>query len=153
MGVFGLGFLPFAERSQRATRQIDGRFGACRRTDYVYMILKGDILPSLSLQQKHEWAMAFLKMYSNGILVAKIFWGLWLIPLGLLFYKSGFMSRILGILLILGGIAYLIEVFTALIFPDYRSFVSQFTSIAVAIPEISTTFWLLIKGVKEVKEN
>lgn len=117
------------------------------------MILKGDILLSLPLQQKHEWAMAFLKMNGNGVLVAEIFWGLWLIPLGLLFYKSGFMPRILGILLIIGGVAYLIEVSAKLVFTDYRFFVSQFTSIAVALAEFSTTLWLLIKGVKDVKNN
>jgi Domain of unknown function (DUF4386) len=112
------------------------------------MILKGDILPSLTPQQQQEWAMAFLKMNGNGILVVEVFWGLWLIPLGLLFYKSGFMPRLLGALLVLGGIAYLIQVGTALIFPAYSPFVNQFTSIAVAIPEFSTVLWLLIKGVK-----
>jgi Domain of unknown function (DUF4386) len=115
------------------------------------MILKGDIMPPLQVEQKQEWAMAFLKMNSNGILVAEIFWGLWLIPLGQLFYKSGFMPRVIGILLIIGGIAYLIQVFTVLVFPEYRFFVNQFTSVILPISEFSTIFWLLIKGVKEEK--
>jgi Domain of unknown function (DUF4386) len=117
------------------------------------MILKGEIMPSLQVEQKQEWAMAFLKMNTNGILVAEIFWGLWLIPLGLLFYKSGFMPRIIGILLIIGGIAYLIEVSAQLVFRDYRFFVNQFTSIILPISEFSTIFWLLIKGVKEVENS
>jgi hypothetical protein len=117
------------------------------------MILKGDIWTSLPIEQKQEWAMAFLKMNSNGILVAEIFWGLWLFPLGQLFYKSGFMPRIIGILLILGGVTYLIEVSAQLVFRDYRFFVNQFTSIILPISEFSTIFWLLIKGVKEVKET
>jgi hypothetical protein len=117
------------------------------------LILKGELLPSLPLQQQQEWAMTFFKMYGNGILVAEIFWGLWLIPLGQLFYKSGFMPRILGILLNMGGIAYLIEVGTNLVFPDYRFFVDQFTSVILPISEFSTILWLLIKGVKEVKET
>jgi Domain of unknown function (DUF4386) len=115
------------------------------------LILKGEILTYLTPQQQQEWAMTFLKMNANGILVVEIFWGLWLIPLGLLFYTSGFMPRLLGILLVMGGVAYLIEVGTSLVFPDYRSFVSQFTSIAVAIPEFSTVLWLLIKGVNAQK--
>jgi hypothetical protein len=117
------------------------------------MIAKGDILPSLPLQERQEWAMAFLKMNANGILVAEVFWGLWLIPLGLLFYKSGFMPRIVGILLVIGGIAYLIQVFTNLVFTDYRFFVNQFTEVILPISEFSTILWLLIKGVKEVKVN
>lgn len=113
------------------------------------MILKGDIMPSLAIEQKQEWATAFLKMNGNGILVAEIFWGLWLIPLGQLFYKSGFMPRIVGILLVIGGITYLIEVSAQLIFRDYRFFVNQFSSVILPISEFSTIFWLLIKGVKE----
>ena len=115
------------------------------------MVLKGDILPYLPIEQKQEWAMAFLKMNSNGILVAEIFWGLWLIPLGKLFYKSGFMPLIVGILLVIGGIAYLIEVSAQLVFRDYRFFVNQFTSIILPISEFSTILWLLIKGVKTQK--
>jgi hypothetical protein len=110
-------------------------------------------LPSLQAHQQQEWAMTFFKMYSNGILVAEIFWGLWLIPLGQLFYKSGFMPRIIGVLLILGGIAYLIEVATNLVFPDYRFSVSQITGVILPISEFSTILWLLIKGVKEVKQT
>jgi Domain of unknown function (DUF4386) len=115
------------------------------------MVLKGDIMPSLPIEQKQEWAMAFLKMNGSGILVAEIFWGLWLIPLGLLFYKSGFMPRIVGILLVIGGIAYLIEVSAQLVFRDYRFFVNQFSSVILPISEFSTILWLLIKGVKDVK--
>ena len=112
------------------------------------MIVKGDILTSLPIQQKEEWAMTFLKMNSNGILVAEIFWGLWLIPLGLLFYKSGFMPRIIGILLIIGGITYLFEVSVNLVFREYRSFINPITSVILPISEFSTILWLLIKGVK-----
>jgi Domain of unknown function (DUF4386) len=117
------------------------------------LILKGEVLPSLPPQQQQEWAMAFLKMNSNGILVVEIFWGLWLIPLGLLFYKSGFMPRIIGILLVIGGIAYVIQVSANLVFTEYRFFVNQFTSVILPISEFSTILWLLIKGVKEVKET
>ncbi len=117
------------------------------------MILKGDILPSFSPQQQQEWAMAFLKMNANGILVVEIFWGLWLIPLGLLFYKSGFMPRIIGVLLVGGGIMYLIEVCTNVVFPEYRAFINPITSVILPISEFSTILWLLIKGVKTVKND
>jgi Domain of unknown function (DUF4386) len=117
------------------------------------LILKGEVVKSFAPEQQQELAWTFLKMYGSGILVAEIFWGLWLIPLGQLFYKSGFMPRILGILLIIGGIAYLIQVFTALVFPDYRYFVNQFTEVILPISEFSTILWLLIKGVKTVKNS
>jgi hypothetical protein len=115
------------------------------------LILKGDVLKSFAPEQQQELAWTFLKMYGSGMLVVEIFWGLWLIPLGQLFYKSGFMPRILGVLLIIGGIAYLIQVFTALVFPEYRFFVNQFTEVILPISEFSTILWLLIKGVKTEK--
>ena len=112
------------------------------------MILKGEILKSFELNQRQDLAMSFLKINSNMTLTLEAFWGLWLIPFGQLVYKSGFIPRILGILLILGGIAYLIESFTGLLLPNNVSTVSQFTLVFYSLAEISTMLWLLIKGVK-----
>lgn len=112
------------------------------------MILKGEILKSFELNQRQDLAMSFLKINSNMTLTLEAFWGLWLIPFGQLVYKSGFIPRILGILLILGGIAYLIESFTGLLLPNNVSTVSQFTFVFYSLAEISTMLWLLIKGVK-----
>ncbi len=58
--------------------------------------------------------------------MVSIFWGLWLIPLGLLVYKSGFIPRILGILLIINGAGYVTNSFTFLLFPNYQASVSKF---------------------------
>src|SRR2546423_953935 len=51
-------------------------------------IFKGEILRSFAPDQMHDLAMVFLKFGSNGAQMVTIFWGLWLIPLGLLVYKS-----------------------------------------------------------------
>ena len=115
------------------------------------MILKGEVLTTLELSQKQDFAIFFLKLNSYGISILKIFWGLWLIPFGQLVYKSGFMPRILGVFLILGGLAFVIESFTYLLFPDYRSVVNQFTYIFYTIAELSIVFWLLIIGVRTPK--
>ncbi len=69
------------------------------------MILKGDILKNLDIQQKQDMAMLFLKIGHYGTLILEIFWGLWLIPFGQLVYKSGLIPRIFGVFLILNGIA------------------------------------------------
>jgi hypothetical protein len=92
--------------------------------------------------------MLFLKTYDYGIIILEIFWGLWLIPFGQLVYKSTFIPSILGIMLIFGGVAYIVESLTFLLFPNYKTFVSQFTLIFYSVAEISTMLWLLIKGVK-----
>lgn len=112
------------------------------------MIFKGAILQTFELDQRQDLAMLFLKINDYGMIALEVFWGLWLIPFGQLVYKSGFIPRIFGILLIIAGIAYVIDSFTFFLFPGYRAFFNQPTLLIVAIGEISITLWLLIKGVK-----
>ena len=112
------------------------------------MILKGEVLKTFELSQRQDLAMLFLKINDYGTLPLEMFWGLWLLPFGLLVYKSEFIPRIFGILLVIAGIAYMIDSTIALLFPSYSSFVKYPTLLLVAIGEISITLWLLIKGVK-----
>jgi hypothetical protein len=112
------------------------------------MILKGEILKTFDLSQRQDLAMLFLKINDYGILPLEMFWGLWLLPFGLLVYKSGFIPRIFGILLVIAGIAYMIDSTIAMLVPNYSVFVNKPTLLLVAIGEISITLWLLIKGVK-----
>jgi len=92
-------------------------------------------------------ALGFLNSNNNGNNVAGAFWGLWLFPFGILVIKSGFFPRILGILLMVAGFAYLTTSVTSIVFPAYEHLVSQ-----VAMPfnlgEFAMIFWLLIKGAK-----
>jgi len=92
--------------------------------------------------QLHAQAMLFLDMRESGILVAQVFWGLWLLPLGFLVFRSGFLPKLLGILLVVGGAGYLIDSGTQLLFPGLVT-ISQFTFVG----ELLFPLWLLIKGV------
>lgn len=92
--------------------------------------------------------MLFLKINEYGTLSLEMFWGLWLLPFGLLVYKSKFIPSIFGILLVAGGFAYMIDSTISILFPDYGSFVKYPTLLLVALGEISITLWFLIKGVK-----
>lgn len=112
------------------------------------MILKGEILKTFELTQRQDFAMLFLKINDYGTLPLEMFWGLWLLPFGLLVYKSEFIPRIFGILLVIAGIAYMIDSTISMLFPNYSVFVNKPTLLLVAIGEISITLWLLIKGVK-----
>ena len=112
------------------------------------MIFKGEILKTFELSQRLDLAMSFLKINDYGTLTLEMFWGLWLILFGLLVYKSGFIPRILGILLFIAGIAYMIDSFISLLFPVYHTSVNQPILLFVGIGEISIMLWLLIKGVK-----
>jgi Domain of unknown function (DUF4386) len=93
-------------------------------------------------------AMVFLRLHSSGMLVAQIFWGLWLLPFGILVYRSGFIPRILGVLLILNGFAYPTQSFTSFLLPQYADVVSRIT-FPVLFGEAAIILWLLIRGVRD----
>jgi hypothetical protein len=110
----------------------------------VLLLVSGaDYLTAFEADQLHAQVMLFLDLYQHGIFIAKIFWGLWLFPLGYLVFKSGFLPRILGILLIISGLGYLIDDFMVLLLPNSGAILSLFAFIG----EWLFALWLLIKGV------
>ena len=100
-------------------------------------------LAAFETDQLHSLTMLFLDLQTIGVSIAQIFWGLWLLPLGYLVYKSGFLPGILGILLMIGGFGYLVDSATFFLFPNFDATLSQFTFIG----ELLLPLWLLIKGV------
>lgn len=117
------------------------------------MIFKGAILQTLELSQRQELAMLFLKINEYGVVALAVFWGLWLIPLAQLVYKSGFIPRIIGILLMINGIAYMIDSFVYMQLPNYHIYTSKYLMLFIIPGEISLTLWLLIKGVRTNYSN
>jgi Domain of unknown function (DUF4386) len=109
----------------------------------VLALLRGPVAGGLTSDQVHAQVMLFLDLRQSGILLTQVFWGLWLLPLGLLVLRSGFLPRLLGILLLIGCAGYVIDTGTQLLFPDFDATISQFTFIG----ELLLPLWLLIKGV------
>ena len=72
--------------------------------------------------------------------------GLWLFPFGLLVYKSGFIPRIFGVLLIANGFAYVAEETTSLLYASYANVVSLVLLLPMFLGEFSIMGWLLVKG-------
>jgi hypothetical protein len=114
----------------------------------LILVRGADFLSVFTKPQLDALAMVFLRLHSNGLLVAQIFWGLWLLPFGILVYRSGFIPRILGVLLIANGFAYPIQSFTSLLLPQYADVVSRIT-FPVLLGEAAIMLWLLIKGVRD----
>ncbi len=93
--------------------------------------------------------MALLNLHGSGLLLVQIFWGLWLFPFGFLVFKSGFLPRTLGVLLIIAGVGYVASSFTSLLFPAYGHPVFMLAGLFGAIGEGGTILWLLIMGAKD----
>jgi len=109
-----------------------------------------DFLSVFDKPQRDALAMLFLRLHHHGVVANEIFWGLWLLPFGLLVRKSGFIPRILGLWLILNGFAYVVISLTGLLFPQYESIVFNST-LPATLGEIAIVLWLLIKGAQVQK--
>ena len=109
----------------------------------VLLLLNGtDYLTALTADQLPAQVTLFLDLHEYGLFIATIFWGLWLFPFGYLVFKSGYIPRILGVLLIIAGLGYLIDFVAFFLFPNFPP-IAQFMTWA----ELLWPFWLLIKGV------
>jgi len=110
------------------------------------LLLKGaDFLKVLGTDQLHIQMMFFLNLNEQGVLIPTIFWGLWLLPLGFLIYKSGYFPRILGVLVMVAGFGYVLDSFTHFILPDA---IPLPVIILLTIGEILFMLWVLFKGAK-----
>jgi Domain of unknown function (DUF4386) len=97
--------------------------------------------------QRDALAMQFVNLHGSGFDVAGIFWGLWLLPLALLVYRSRFLPRFLGVWLALAGFAWMIISLTGVVLPQYQDEVSSISQPAV-VGEIAFMLWLAITGAK-----
>ncbi len=89
----------------------------------------------------------FLNLRSEGFNVDEIFWGLWLFPLGLLVFRCDFLPRILGVLLMIGCLAWLTSAFTALVLPSYQDGVTRWTN-PLELVEMIFMVWLIVMGAR-----
>jgi hypothetical protein len=107
----------------------------------LQLLSGADDLTLFTTEQLQALALLFLRLHDHGSSIAFIFWGLWLFPLGYLVFKSGFLPRILGVLLMIACIGYLVDSFA--IFLGYEVSIGMFTGWG----EVLFLLWLLIKGV------
>lgn len=106
-----------------------------------------DFLAVLGKPQRDALAMLFIRLHGQGTVTNEIFWGLWLFPFGVLVMRSGFLPRILGILLIVNGFTYVIISLTTLLLPDYAAAVNRYAFIP-EMGELWIMLWLVIMGAK-----
>lgn len=119
----------------------------------VLIVLSGaDFLSVFEKPQLDAVAYAFLRLHSDGLQIVQIFWGLWLFPFGFLVYRSRFIPKLLGILLIIAGSGYLLSSFTFLILPQYTDAFSPIIAL-LEMGELPIIFWLLIVGAKAQSEE
>ncbi len=112
-----------------------------------WLLSGASVVAAIAPAERHALGMLFLRLHTHGVLAVEIFWGLWLVPFGLLVRKSRFLPRILGTLLIVAGAAYVAHSLVTLLMGGARYMLfERVTMLARAAGEFPIMLWLLIKG-------
>jgi hypothetical protein len=112
------------------------------------MVVRGaDFLSVFDKPQRDALAMLFLRLGDHQNTAAEILWGVWLLPLAILVYRSRFLPRFLGVWLATGGFAYVILSLTGELLPQYQDKVFTYSQPAF-FGELAIMLWLVIKGAK-----
>lgn len=117
-------------------------------TDSTYVAAFG-------LAGSNALVLLLLDTQHYGTLAAQVFFGLWLVPMGYLAYKSaGLFPKWLGVLVIVGGVCYLADLLALFLVPDFGKQIHTFVGvIPTAIAEVSLLLYLLVVGVKIPKRG
>ena len=88
-----------------------------------------------------------IKSHNSGFSLALLFTGCTFLFHGYLIFKSGYLPKLLGVLIVVAGLGYLTNSFTLILYPAVASKVFLAIILPVLIGETSLSLWLLVKGV------
>jgi len=108
-------------------------------------------LSALGTAGSNALSLLLVDAHHYGLLTAQIFFGLWLVPMGYLAYKSGWFPKALGIVLIVSCVSYLVDLLAAFLAPEVSVQIHGLLSIPPTIAEPWMLGYLLLIGVRSVK--
>ena len=121
--------------------------GMANEVATLQFIRGGEFLQVFDEHQRDALIMFLMYVDRQGVLVSQVFWGVWLLPLGALVFRSRMIPRLLGVWLVLNGLAYIALSVIGLARPELRA-----SAFSLATPlmfgELALALWLLIMGVK-----
>jgi hypothetical protein len=108
----------------------------------------GSYVAAFGAAGSNALVLLLLDLQHYGFLIAQIFFGLWLMPLGYLAYRSGMFPRALGLVLIVAGVCYLADMLVLFLVPDFGKQINTILVIPPTIAEMWMALYLLVKGVR-----
>ena len=107
-------------------------------------------LQAFSKEQVDALAYLFLRLHANGLIVAQVFWGMWLFPWGMLAIRSGFIPKWIGAAEFFAGSGYVVASVVTITAPQLAGAVTPF-ALALGIGEVPMGIWLLIWGARDLR--
>lgn len=105
-------------------------------------------LSAFDQHQLDALTLAFVGFRAHGIRAATMYWGVWLLPLGILVYRSGFLPRLLGVFVVLAGCSYVVDCVAYYFFPDYAGTIARVSMLPQGLGEGGFMLWMLIRGAR-----
>lgn len=121
--------------------------GMANEVATLQFIRGGEFLQVFDEQQRDALVMFLMYVDRQGVLVSQVFWGVWLLPLGALVFRSRMIPRLLGVWLVLNGLAYIALSAIGLARPELRASAFNLAT-PLMFGELALALWLLIMGVK-----
>ena len=104
-------------------------------------------LSVFKVEQLQALALIFLKLNAQAFNIGMVFFGLHVLSVGYLIFRSTFLPRILGVLLAITGLCYLTNSFANFLSLPFKAYLFPFVAAGGLLGEGSLTVWLLVKGV------
>ena len=104
-------------------------------------------LSAFGKPQLDAMALLFMHLHAQGLQLAAVFWGLWLLPLGLLALRCGFIPKVFGALVIASSLGYVLGSFTSLIAPGLADALAT-PVFVLELGEPMMILWLALVGAR-----
>ena len=109
--------------------------------------IRAGFLSVFDQPQRDALALLLLRLREHQVTAAEILWGVWLLPLAILVYRSRFLPRFLGVWLFINGIAYIAVSLAGILWPQYQARVFNYSQPAL-FAEVALMLWLVIRGAR-----
>jgi hypothetical protein len=122
---------------------------ACKLYLFAALFLLGsaDYLRAFEPHRLHALAYLALKSHDQGLAISLAFFGCQCIVLGVLIFRSGYLPKILGVLMQIAGVCYLVNSFALFLSPGLAGLIFPAIMIPAFIGESSVCLWLIVKRV------
>lgn len=114
----------------------------------LFLVGNAAYLKTFEPNQLHVWTQLFVRLHSYGFGVGLVFFGLTCLVFGFLIFKSGYLPRILGVMMMIAGGCYLTNSFVLLLAPTVAAIIVPAILLPSLVGELSLALWLVVKGVR-----
>jgi hypothetical protein len=127
-----------------------GIYGVTKLFEIAALVALGgaDYLKAFEPRQLHDLAYLSLSVHSLGYGASLLFFGFCCVLFGYLIHQSGYLPRILGDLLVIGGVGYVVFSLAQMLAPAFAAkYLFPWIMLPAFPAELGLALWLIVKGV------